>query len=786
MSERITVRCPKCKAQLKLKNRKAVGKKVPCPKCSRPFVVTPLDDFDDAETESTSSDQDSGSDLSPTSRRGASESGNSKKSLVVFSLVMGGVLLLGLASMALQSGIDSAAPPGGAYAGNGSVPPNYQPPQAENVPSTPPAADSPPTEDTPAGESSAGDGAGNGPAEPTPPPIAVVSVEESPQPITPVDEPAETAAPVESESTTAEPVEVAQSHTPAAPVEHIGRQIPPFSGVAVDNTTYTWDENSEQIRVVAFMGVECPLANLYFPRMAELHGQFIADESVEFLAINSNAQDVLQDVQRQAQEFRLPFPVLKDASGEIAALFGATRTPEVFVVDAAGAVQYHGMFDDQYGYLHRRAEPSQPLVSQAVTSLLAGRAPDIQEYPIQGCHIGRSRQPNDGATTSFYRDVLPILQQNCQRCHREGNIGPFVLSEYEDVANWAETIREAVVEHRMPPWKADPAHGEFANDMSLSEAQYQTLVTWVDEGSPEGNPAEAPAPVEWDESWSIGEPDEVFNMPKAEKIPASGVVPYKYVFISPPFKRDRWVSAMECRMGNPSVVHHILALLKFPKDGSRDQDGLTKGFFAGAVPGNAHTVLRPGFAKLIPKGARIVFQMHYTPNGTPTSDKSSLGLIYTEEPEFVVDTYALGDHKIRLKAGDANYKLNSTLTMQGDVAISSLMPHLHVRGTSFKYRARFPGDKQDTTLLSIPKWDFNWQHEYKLTEPVMLKKGTKLTVEATWDNSENNPNNFLPLVDVTFGEQTFDEMFIGYVNYIVPIRQFREMNPGTKRKKSRY
>lgn len=817
MSDRITVRCPKCGAQLRLKNRKAVGKKVPCPKCERTFVVKLTDEldihsdeFEEAEA-APKSDRKSRSNSSAQDAAGpAARPAQSKKSLLVFGGVMGAVLMAGLAWTAIQSVQPGAgASPATTSPGTGLSRQRSDRTDLDDVESqssaqvaeTAPAQPASPDLTTPPDAAATGGVSGSTGAANSTSGGSVVVTDELPQSTIPVQdlppatipvnqtEPAEVTkaapepktSPVESEAESADVVaEVAAQ--PAVPVEHVGRQVPAFSAVAVDNTTYHSADRGEDVLVVAFMGIECPLASLYFPRMAELSRQF-SDESVGFVAINSNAQDVLQDVQRQAQEFRLPFPVLKDASGEVAALFGATRTPEVFVLDRDRVVQYHGMFDDQYGYLHRRLEPTQPLVADAVTAVLAGESPAVQDHPIQGCHIGRSREPASSATTSFYRDVLPILQNRCQSCHREGNIGPFELADYEEVSNWAETIKEAVVERRMPPWKADPAHGEFVNDMSMPDEEVQTLVTWVDEGGPEGDPADSPPSPEWEEDWIIGKPDRILTMPKPEKVPATGVVPYKNVVVSNVFKEDTWVQAMECRMGNPSVVHHILALLEFPRDSSKNQDGLTKGFFAGAVPGNTHTTLRPGFAKLIPKGARIVFQLHYTPNGTATTDKSSLGLIYADEPEFVVDTYALGAADILVKAGDPDYKKTATLTIPNDVAISSMMPHLHLRGTSFQYRARFPGDKEDTTLLSIPNWDFNWQHEYKLVEPVMLKKGTKLTVEATWNNSESNPNNILPLVDVRFGEQTFDEMFIGYVNYIVPIDQFWQINGGSDRRK---
>lgn len=593
----------------------------------------------------------------------------------------------------------------------------------------------------------------------------------------------------------ASPTEVAVVTTPAptapaatnAPMESaLGRQVPPFTAVAIDNTTFNSGDRKEKLIVAAFMGVQCPLANLYLPTMSELAAKY-GDKSVVFVAINSNEQDTLQDVQTQAKDAGIKFAVLKDASGEVAAAFAAQRTPEVFVLDAERKVRYHGMFDDQYGYQHKREEPKQMYVANALDKLLADSVPEPAETPIQGCFIGRKHESTSVADTSFHRDVEPILQKRCQNCHRAGNIGPFVLTDYQEAANWGESIREAVVSHRMPPWPAESKPGAFSNDMTLAQQEIDTIVKWVDQGCPEGNSADAPKPIEFVEDWNIGKPDEIFNMPAAEKIPASGVVPYRYVAVTEPFKTDKWVKAVECKVGNPSVVHHILALVRFP-GASEGQDGLKNGFFAGAAPGNNYSIFAEGTAKFIPKGAQIIFQMHYTPNGKETSDRSSLGLKYTTEPKFVVGTYAVGSLDLDIKAGDANYKKIEREPITEERTLTSLMPHLHVRGTSFQYRARFPGQKEEQVLLSIPKWDFNWQHEYKFAQPVKLPKGTELIAEASWDNSENNPNNYLPLVDVRFGEQTFDEMFLGYLNWSIPIEEFNSMRgpqTGSAKKKAR-
>ena len=545
----------------------------------------------------------------------------------------------------------------------------------------------------------------------------------------------------------------------------LGRKIPPFSATAVDSTTYQSADCKQKVLVVAFLGVECPLANLYYPRLVELAKQY-KGKSVGFVAINSNAQDTLDDVHKQARIHKATFPVLKDAGNAVAKLFGAERTPEVFVLDAERNVRYHGMVDDQYGYRQRRSQPTKNYVVDAVDAVLSARTVDVAETPVQGCHIGRITRPSETAHTSFYRDVLPVLQNRCQQCHRKGEIGPFALKDYAEARDWGPTIREAVTERRMPPWPADPHFGKFSNDMSLSEGELETITKWVDEGCPEGNPAEKPPEKKFVDGWNIGKPDKIYTMERPFHVPATGVVDYQNIYASPVFTQDTWVQAVECRFGNRSVVHHMLVLLDFPKDRSKSQDGLVKGFFAAGAPGSTYFIFPKGYAKKIPKGARLRFQMHYTPNGSPADDQSRFGIVLAQEPkQREVQTYAFGKLDINIPAGNPDHVESATQNVNGDVILTTLMPHLHVRGKSFTFTVVWPNGKKEI-LLSVPRWDFNWQPQYQLAKPIVLPKNSKIIVEAHWDNSADNPNNILPLVDVQFGEQTFDEMFIGYVNFI--------------------
>jgi peroxiredoxin len=554
-------------------------------------------------------------------------------------------------------------------------------------------------------------------------------------------------------------------HVAASASGQIGSTVPAFSASAIDNTTYHSANHKEQVLVVAFLGVECPLANLYASSLAKLARHY-RGKSVGLVAINSNAQDTLEQTRAQAKANGLGFQVLKDAGNTVADMFGAERTPEIFVLDAQRAVRYRGMLDDQYGYRERRSKPTKTYVIDAVDALLKSAPVPVAQTPVQGCHIGRVAKASDAAKTSYYRDVLPILQNRCQQCHRKGEIGPFALVDYKTVRNWGPTIRDAVAERRMPPWPADPKIGKFSNDISLTDQEIKSLTQWVDEGCPQGDAAEKPPARQFVEGWNIGKPDRVFPMPETFHVPATGVIEYKDFFVSSVLPKDTWVQAVECRFGNRSVVHHMLVLLDFPKDHARSQDGLTNGFFAAGAPGSTYFTFPPGYAKKIPKGARLRFQMHYTPNGTAAEDLSKFGIVLAKgNSPREVQTFALGKPDILIPAGDADHMEWASQAVPTDITLTTLMPHLHVRGKSFAFFLERPGGERDA-LLSVPRWDFNWQYQYQLAQPLVVPRGSKLVVEAHWDNSANNPNNILPLVDARFGEQTFDEMFIGYINVL--------------------
>ncbi len=511
--------------------------------------------------------------------------------------------------------------------------------------------------------------------------------------------------------------------------------------------------------VAVFLGVDCPLSNLYVPALLELEKP-LRNRKVRFLAVYPNEPESLDAVAAHADGRGIPFLVLKDFGQRFAHALGVQRTPEAAVLDRDLVLRYRGRIDDQYGVAYRKEKPERRDLADAIEAVLAGK-PAVQTE-ADGCLISRGAPEKSGAT--FARDVLPILQRKCQACHRPGQIGPFPLVAYEDAARRAGTIREVVVQRRMPPWHADPRHGKFLNDRSLSAEEVRTIAGWAAAGAPEGDPKDAPPPIAWPEGWEIGTPDAVISMPKEVDVPATGVMPYLNFTVPTGFAEDRWVTKAEVRPSDPRVVHHVLVYVKLPGKEIYQMDGSTSAF-AGWVPGDMPFEHPPGMAVRIPKDAQLQFEVHYTPNGTATKDRTSLGLVFAKEPperESRMNIFAkLG---IRIPAGSPHHREESVLPFRQDVRILSLLPHMHVRGKSWRYEAVFP-DGRTETLLNVPRWDFNWQSVYRFDPPVALPQGSKIRAVAHWDNSDNNPANPDPTKDVRWGLQTWEEMMNGWVQW---------------------
>jgi peroxiredoxin len=531
------------------------------------------------------------------------------------------------------------------------------------------------------------------------------------------------------------------------------------------------DFRDSQAVVLVFLGTECPLAKLYATRVAKLAAEY-GPRGVAVLGINANVQDSITEIAAYARQHDVHFPILKDTANRLADSLGATRTPMAFVLDADRKVRYVGRIDDQYGVGYTRRQPDRNDLQVAIKELLAGEDVTIAETEPVGCFIGRIKKPRPDAEVTYSNQVARILQDRCVECHRAGEIAPFALTEYDEVVGWAETIQEVVQNNRMPPWHASDKFGHFENDRSMPDEEKEAIYAWVRAGAPEGDPNDLPAPRTWVMGWQLPrEPDFVAPITaEPYSVPAEGEVRYQYFHIDPGFKDDKWVDAIEIQPGNRAVVHHVL-MVSGSEDDVRDFDGGANGYDGLFVPGQRVTPYPPGMARRIAAGSHLIFQVHYTPNGSKQSDQSRIGMTFVDPAsvEFEVRTASAVNTNLRIPPGEANYRVESAgPRLPAAARLLALNPHMHLRGKSFFYEAVLPnGDRR--TLLDVPTYDFNWQTAYRFAKPLEFPENTRLHCIAHFDNSDANLNNPDPSDTVRWGQQTWDEMMIGYFDYAVPV-----------------
>ena len=549
----------------------------------------------------------------------------------------------------------------------------------------------------------------------------------------------------------------------------LGDSLSEFSLYDTKRRLRSWEDYSEAKAVAfVFTSTECPLVNLYLPTLKSLHADFFP-KGVQLIAVNADPGDSFNRVGGHAWENELPFPVLKDFEQDFARRLGATRTPQVFLFNGQQALVYTGRIDDQYTVTHRRVSPKSHDLRNALEQVLSDQPIAKASTAATGCIIQYSENPFHGKNLVYNNDIANIVSAKCLECHQKGRVGQISFASYRQVKRFSKTIREVVREQRMPPWYADPHYGEFLNSRSISEEDRDRLVAWIDEGCQQGEPAAKSAtlaePKKASFEWSIGTPDLVVSMPVEESVPASGVVDYKYYTVDPGFKEDVWIQAAEARPGNAEVVHHVIAYIISPGKEVFDRDGETA-ILVGWAPGDMPAQYPEGIARRIPAGSKLRFELHYTPNGQATVDRSSVGIRFAVTPPArEIHTNIMWQRELRIPAGKSWHEESSTYEFRDAARILSLMPHMHLRGVAAKYLLELPNGKKEM-LLSVPAYDFNWQSVYRFKEPISVPKGALLTVTGVWDNSPDNPSN--PNADrvVPWGEQTFDEMLNGWVDFV--------------------
>jgi peroxiredoxin len=549
----------------------------------------------------------------------------------------------------------------------------------------------------------------------------------------------------------------------------VGKQIDDFSLRDFHGKSHSLAQyQDKKIVVLAFLGTECPLARLYAPRLAEMAKQY-ADKGVAFLGIDANVHDTPTKLTAFANSYQVEFPLLVDAGNAVADAVGATRTPEMFVLDEKRVVRYHGRVDDQFLVGAGREKVGRRDLAVALDELLAGKSPGTPVTPFTGCLIARVRKTEPRGTITYAGHVAAIVNRHCVECHREGELAPFPLTTYDEVVPWAETIREVVGQGRMPPWFADPKHGKFTNDCSMSEDKRRTLFAWIDNGCPEGNKADVPPKPVFTSGWRMGEPDVVYQMPEPFNVPAEGTVEYQYFTVAPKIEKDYWVSIAEARPGNAAIVHHVVLFAVPPetKLGRLEEAQSMGQMIAVYAPGMNPWRYPQGTAMKIAAGSTLVIQMHYTPNGTRQQDRSYVGLKLLD-PSQVKQEVRYGmvvNAAFEIPPHDDNHEVVASKLFLRDSYVLNLFPHMHYRGKSFRFEAEYPDGRREV-LLDVPKYDFNWQLRYDVAEPKLMPKGSRLICTAHFDNSAANPLNPDPTQTVRFGLQTWEEMLVGYYTTI--------------------
>ena len=555
----------------------------------------------------------------------------------------------------------------------------------------------------------------------------------------------------------------------------IGRMIDDMKFRTLDGKELSFGSFKDRKGLVIVMSsATCPVSKRYLPSVAKLAAE-LKDQGLGLLLVNALGSEKPEDIRAQLAAAGVTAPYVHDIEKRFSLALDARTTTEVFLVDPARTLIYRGALDDQYGINYNLDAPKHSYLRDAVAALLRGEKPFVQATAAPGCELDLPAAADAKSTTvTYHRDVARILQQNCVSCHREDGIAPFALDDIDEVKDRAKVIRRVVNEGSMPPWFAaidkDADKNPWANDCSLSAKDKADLFAWIDsKDRPLGDAAEAPAKRRYPAEWSIGKPDLVVQLSKAYDIKADGFMPYANDIVETELKEDRWVSAYEILPSQRDVVHHVIVRVHEKGSEVRKADEGREGYWAIYVPGNGACVYPEGFARKIPAGAKVSFQIHYTPSGKAKKERLKMGLVFAKQPPtHEVRTAPLANPRLSIPPGAARHVETHSQRVPFDMPIMGFMAHMHNRGAAFKYEVTYADGKTET-LLDIPRYDFNWQLRYDYKQPKLIPQGSTIKITAVFDNSTGNKANPDPTKLVKWGSQTVDEMMIGYIEYFRPL-----------------
>jgi peroxiredoxin/mono/diheme cytochrome c family protein len=555
-----------------------------------------------------------------------------------------------------------------------------------------------------------------------------------------------------------------------ASAHRVGRMMPDLAFTDIAGKAHTLSDHADKkATVFVLTTTNCPLAKKMMPSVLRTAAEFAARD-VAFFLVNVGEADRSEAMMKAIGDYKIRIPYVPDPKGKLAGHFAPLTTTEAFVLDSARTLVYRGPVDDQYGFAYALDAPRNRYLVDALEAVLGMQAPPVAAMSAPGCEVEIVPLPL-AESVSFHNRISRIMQQNCIECHREDGLGPFSLETAEDVIANRSMIKRMVQRNLMPPWFAaemeEPAdgHSGWADDRALDPEDKADLLAWLASDRVLGDAGEAPLPLPFSGEWEIGEPDTVFKLPRSVKVKAEGTMPYIQLKVQTNFKDDRWVRAFEVRPTDRAVVHHVLVFVIDKASGQNIRED--SGFFAAYVPGNSMRIYPEGFAKKLPKGAVLYFQLHYTPVGQATVDRTELGLIFADQPPVhEVRTTGITNRRIEIPPHASNHAETASLPVPVSVRLLGLMPHMHLRGKAFRYETVLPnGERQ--LLLDIPRYDFNWQLMYRFAVPQAVPAGSMVRITGWFDNSADNPANPSPESTVRWGKQTEDEMLIGYAEFYV-------------------
>ena len=545
----------------------------------------------------------------------------------------------------------------------------------------------------------------------------------------------------------------------------IGRQVADVELTYLDGTRGRLTQELGPKGLVVFLrGAECPVSKRYGNETARIEEEY-RPRGLGFLFVDMEDPSAPEAIREEIATFGFEGRYALDPEQRLGLELGATRTTEVFLLDAARTLLYRGAIDDQYGRGVTLAEPRTRFLRDALDSLLSGTSVLVEATKAPGCVLPAKEraQAPEQASPTYHREVSRILQQNCVECHHKGGAGPFALESLEDVRRKSGMIGNVVEEGSMPPWFPAPGTGPWLKERRLTADERGTLLRWLAAGAPEGDASDAPRARQWPDGWRIGEPDLVFATPESFQVPAEGLVDLQFSVTDEATPADMWVQSIQVLPEAPQVVHHVMVFLRAP--------GKPQEFFYGYRPGCDPLVYDDSVARFVPAGSRFRFAVHYAPNGVAVSDRTRLGFVRARRPpNFEAIMRTLSNEDLFIPAGADHVSVTASFEMPWRIMIRSLFPHMHLRGKGFRLEAFLP-DSTRELLIELDTWDIDWQYSYDFREWRTYPMGTKLVATAWYDNSAANPDNPDPTVDVRHGQRTNDEMMMAGLELVRPNRR---------------